>query len=371
MWFLLPTPRNAPRAVRGAWAALGQLHGEADPCFWKVPYKISLCGKTSLRGPPSRSRGARSPGPVVRLAPAFPAGSPGAVKTTDPESPRSGSSPRTWVRPPAGPSGPARRRYRARARLPPGAGRPLPPARGRLAGPGTRRAPRPHTRAFRPELAAGFPEPPGGRGATAEENGRSAHRTFQGPGRRPGPELPWRPRAHGGFWRPPRRPGARVGFRRCPCRRVSPRRPRAPAGLQRSVWPPPRVECRAASWQRPGRGPQASVGGMLAGRLWQHDRPRRGGDAGPGSLAGPLRLLLGRQGRLASPAAGPPGTGGRTQCGRLLRSDRTPPPPPRTRCRWPPGARVGSRCLLCPHAGSERLKPGDSAVREGWGRLRS
>lgn len=189
MWFLLPTPRNAPRAVRGAWAALGQLHGEADPCFWKVPYKISLCGKTSLRGPPSRSRGARSPGPVVRLAPAFPAGSPGAVKTTDPESPRSGSSPRTWVRPPAGPSGPARRRYRARARLPPGAGRPLPPARGRLAGPGTRRAPRPHTRAFRPELAAGFPEPPGGRGATAEENGRSAHRTFQGPGRRPGPEL--------------------------------------------------------------------------------------------------------------------------------------------------------------------------------------
>lgn len=127
------------------------------------------------------------------------------------------------------------------------------------------------------ERSQNLPEP-------REENGP---RTSQSPQRRTDPELTGRPWAHGSFWKPPRWPGARVGLRRClssPGLHVGASSSRAE--LQCRVWPPPRVQCRVASWQRPGPEPQAFVGSMLAGRLLQPDRPRQVGDAG--SLAGPF-----------------------------------------------------------------------------------
>lgn len=121
---------------------------------------------------------------MVRLAPAFPAGSPGAVKTAGPWESRSGSNPGTWVRPPAARprppmvprtrEAPATRSPRCKAHTLSGARRSLP---GRAWTPGRLwipcgAAPRPPAH-LGLRLTWGWvpPEPPGGRGATGEENG--------------------------------------------------------------------------------------------------------------------------------------------------------------------------------------------------------
>lgn len=81
--------------------------------------------------------------------------------------------------------------------------------------------------------------------------------------KRKNPELTRRPQAHRSFWKPPHWPGARVGFRLCRHSPVLPAAaPSSRAGLPRSVWPPPRVECRVASWQRQRPGLESRAPGL-------------------------------------------------------------------------------------------------------------